>query len=79
LIPYEEKDRFILFILEIDSLKKIVEGIIEGGGIIMKEGVILKAGVILEGCDDPFNGEVFCIFDGKDDLNGLRYPSISWI
>jgi hypothetical protein len=73
LIPYEEEDRFILFILEIDSLKKIIERIIEGGGII------LETGVILEMDDDPFNGEVFCIFDGPDDLNGLRNPSFSWI
>jgi hypothetical protein len=41
LIPYEEEDRFILFILEIDSLKKLIDYIIEGGGIILEAGVIL--------------------------------------
>jgi hypothetical protein len=40
LIPCEKEGRFILFILEIGSLEKIVEGIIEGGGVILKEGVI---------------------------------------
>jgi hypothetical protein len=35
LIPCEEEGRFVLFILEIDSLEKIIERIIEGRGIIL--------------------------------------------
>jgi hypothetical protein len=41
LITCEEKDRFILFILETGSLEKIVDCIVEGGGIILEAGVIL--------------------------------------
>jgi hypothetical protein len=41
LIPYEEKDRFILFILDISSLEKLVDYIVEGRGIILKEMIIL--------------------------------------
>jgi hypothetical protein len=41
LIPCEEKGRFILFILEIDSLEKLVDCIVEGGGVILEERVIL--------------------------------------
>jgi hypothetical protein len=62
LIPCEEKDRFILFILEIGSLKKIVERIIEGGGII------LEAGVILLNDDGKREGL------GEEVLIDLRYP-----
>jgi hypothetical protein len=47
LIPCEEEEDFILFILNIDSLEKFSDCIIEGGGIIL-EGIILE-GIILEG------------------------------
>jgi hypothetical protein len=44
LIPCEEKDRFILFILEIDSLEKIIEGIIKRGGVILTGVILLRRG-----------------------------------
>jgi hypothetical protein len=90
LISYKKKKNFILFILEVNLLEKIINYIIEKRGIIL-EGIILMGiilmgiiligiiliGIILEGDDDSFNGEVFYIFNKKDNLNELRYPFIS--
>jgi hypothetical protein len=38
----EEESYFILFILKIDSLEKIIDYIIERGGIILKEERIIS-------------------------------------
>jgi hypothetical protein len=42
LIPGKEESYFILFVLEIGSLEKIVDGIVEGGGFILERIVRLR-------------------------------------
>jgi hypothetical protein len=44
LIPDDKEGRFILFILEIGSLEKIIEGIIKRGGIILMGVILLRRG-----------------------------------
>jgi hypothetical protein len=64
LIPCEEEGRVILFILEIGSLKKIVDCIVEGRGIILWEGIILQGG--------DNDGERYGL--GEEVLKGLGSP-----
>jgi hypothetical protein len=70
LIPCEEEGRFIPFILDIGSLEKLVDCIVEGRGlgIILEEGVILMEGVILLNDDGKREGL------GEEVLIDLRYP-----
>jgi hypothetical protein len=76
LIPDEEEYYFILFILEIDSLKKIIDFIIEGGGIIL-EGIIRIEGIIIDILLDDNNREILDIFSIEDRLKYLIYPGLS--
>jgi hypothetical protein len=69
LIPYEKKDHFILFILDINSLKKLIDYIIKGRGfgIIPEKGIILMEGIILLNDDGKREGL------GEEVLIDLRY------
>jgi hypothetical protein len=68
LIPCEEKGRFVLFILDIGSLEKLIDCIVEGRGIILEEGIILMEGIILLNDDGKRKGL------GEEVLIDLRYP-----